>query len=386
MFARLPRSAAAALFSNTGWTIMPAPNAGFMMASRLSSSKKKTRWKNRPQAMTTLIAVDAMGGDFAPLEVVKGTCLAAKEYPSCTFALVGDEPQLQAELERQQASLANVVVQHAPDAIAMDEHPATAVRRKRKSSLVIAGQMVKSGEAQATFSAGNTGAAMAVAMLDIGRVSGIDRPAIAATLPTRLGQTLMLDAGANVDSSPQNLLQWALLGSLYAEKVLGKASPKVGLLNIGGEAGKGNELTKAVYPILQDSQLNFVGNVEGKDVFEHAADVVVCDGFAGNILLKSGEGVAEFIVSLLRKELGEASYSEETRTLFKPLLGKLLQRIDYAETGGAPLLGINGVSIIGHGRSHAKAIASGLRAALTVAQSGYVEAVRQALPALGSRQ
>lgn len=227
---------------------------------------------------------------------------------------------------------------------------------------------------------------MAVAMLDIGRVSGIDRPAIAATLPTRLGQTLMLDAGANVDSSPQNLLQWALLGSLYAEKVLGKASPKVGLLNIGGEAGKGNELTKAVYPILQDSQLNFVGNVEGKDVFEHAADVVVCDGFAGNILLKSGEGVAEFIVSLLRKELGEASYSEETRTLFKPLLGKLLQRIDYAETGGAPLLGINGVSIIGHGRSHAKAIASGLRAALTVAQSGYVEAVRQALPALGSRQ
>ncbi len=221
-------------------------------------------------------------------------------------------------------------------------------------------------------------------MLDIGRVPGIDRPAIAATLPTQQGQTLMLDAGANVDSSPQNLVQWALLGSLYAEKVLDKASPKVGLLNIGGEAGKGNELTKTVYPLLQESGLNFIGNVEGKDVFEHAADVVVCDGFAGNILLKSGEGVAEFIVALLRAELGGEAYSNETRSLFKPILGKLLQRIDYAETGGAPLLGINGVSLIGHGRSHAKAVASGIRAARTIAQSGYVEAVRKALPVLGT--
>ncbi len=336
--------------------------------------------------MTTLIAVDAMGGDFAPFEVVKGALIVAEENPDCTFALVGDEALLHAELERQSTSLVNVVIRHAPDAIAMDEHPATAVRKKRKSSLVIAGQMVRSGEAQATFSAGNTGAAMAVAMLDIGRVPGIDRPAIAATLPTQHGQTLMLDAGANVDSSPQNLLQWALLGSMYAEKVLGKSSPKVGLLNIGGEAGKGNELTKSVYPLLQASSLNFVGNVEGKDVFEHAADVVVCDGFAGNVLLKSGEGVAEFIVSLLRKELGEGSYSEETRALFKPLLSKLLLRIDYAETGGAPLLGINGVSIIGHGRSHAKAIASGLRGAHAVTQSGYVEAIRQTLPVLGSHE
>lgn len=334
--------------------------------------------------MTTLIAVDAMGGDFAPLEVVKGTLTVAKEYADCIFALVGDEALLHAELERQDANFANVEIRHALEAIAMDEHPASAIRKKRRSSLVIAGQMVKSGEAQATFSAGNTGAAMAVAMLDIGRVPGIDRPAIAATLPTQQGQTLMLDAGANVDSSPQNLLQWALLGSLYAEKVLGKTSPKVGLLNIGGEPGKGNELTKAVYPLLQESSLNFVGNVEGKDVFEHAADVVVCDGFAGNILLKSGEGVAEFIISLLRKELGEASYPEETQALFKPILSKLLKRIDYAETGGAPLLGINGVSLIGHGRSHAKAIASGLRAARTIAQSGYVEAIRQALPVLGS--
>lgn len=330
--------------------------------------------------MTTLIAMDAMGGDFAPLEVVKGTLIAAGEYADCIFVLVGDEALLQAELERQSASVTNVVIRHAPEAIEMGEHPATAIRKKRKSSLVIAGQMVKSGEAQATFSAGNTGAAMAVAMLDIGRVPGIDRPAIAATLPTQQGQTLMLDAGANVDSSPQNLVQWAMLGSLYAEKVLGKAAPKVGLLNIGGEAGKGNELTKAVYPMLQESSLNFVGNVEGKDVFENAADVVVCDGFAGNILLKTGEGVAEFIVSLLRKELGDASYSEETRALFKPLMGSLLKRIDYAEAGGAPLLGINGVSIIGHGRSDAKAIAGGLRSARSLAQSGYVEAIRQALP------
>ncbi len=334
--------------------------------------------------MTTLIAVDAMGGDFAPIEVVKGTLLVAEEDADCTFALVGDEDLLRAELERQASHYANVVIRHAPEAVAMGDHPASAIRKKRASSLVIAGQMVRSGEAQATFSAGNTGAAMAVAMLDIGRVPGIDRPAIAATLPTQQGQTLMLDAGANVDSSPQNLVQWALLGSLYAEKVLDKASPKVGLLNIGGEAGKGNELTKTVYPLLQESGLNFIGNVEGKDVFEHAADVVVCDGFAGNILLKSGEGVAEFIVALLRAELGGEAYSNETRSLFKPILGKLLQRIDYAETGGAPLLGINGVSLIGHGRSHAKAVASGIRAARTIAQSGYVEAVRKALPVLGT--
>lgn len=335
--------------------------------------------------MTTLIAVDAMGGDFAPFEIVKGTLIVAGENTDCTFALVGDEDLLQAEMQRQGANFANVMIRHAPEAIEMGEHPASAIRKKRKSSLVIAGQMVKSGEAQATFSAGNTGAAMAVAMLEIGRIPGIDRPAIAATLPTQHGQTLMLDAGANVDSSPQNLLQWALLGSLYAEKVLGKASPKVGLLNIGGEPGKGNELTKAVYPLLQESPLNFVGNVEGKDVFEHVADVVVCDGFAGNILLKSGEGVAEFIVSLLSQELGGASYSEETRSLFKPMLGKLLQRIDYAESGGGLLLGINGVSLIGHGRSHAKAIANVLRAAKIIAQSGYVEAIRQSLSTSGSR-
>lgn len=334
--------------------------------------------------MTTLIAIDAMGGDFAPLEVVKGAYLVAAEAPDCTFALVGDDAILRKEMQRQGASPANVVVRHAPDAIAMDEHPAVAVRKKRKSSLVIAGQMVKSGEAQATFSAGNTGAAMAVAMLDIGRVPGIDRPAIAATLPSQQGHVLMLDAGANVDSSPQNLVQWALLGSLYAKKVFGKTSPKVGLLNIGGEEGKGNELTKAVYPLLQGSSLNFVGNVEGKDVFEHAADVVVCDGFAGNILLKSGEGVAEFIVSLLRKEISGASLAMEMQALFKPILGNLLKRIDYAEAGGAPLLGINGVSIIGHGRSDARAIAGGLRSARTLAQSGYVEAIRQALAALGS--
>ncbi len=336
--------------------------------------------------MTTLIAVDAMGGDFAPFEIVKGALIVAEEDTDCTFALVGDETLLQAELERHPARFANVTIRHAPDQIEMGEHPASAIRKKRRSSLVIAGQMVKSGEAQATFSAGNTGAAMAVAMLEIGRIPGIDRPAIATILPTQHGQTLMLDAGANVDSSPQNLLQWAILGSLYAEKVLGKASPKVGLLNIGGEAGKGNELTKAVYPLLQESTLNFVGNVEGKDVFEHAADVVVCDGFAGNILLKSGEGVAEFIVSLLRQELGGSSYSDETRALFKPVLGKLLQRIDYAETGGGLLLGINGVSLIGHGRSHAKAIANALRAAKTMAQSGYVDALRQAIPVPGTPQ
>lgn len=334
--------------------------------------------------MTITIAVDAMGGDYAPTEVVKGALLVAREDVDTVLVLVGDEALVRAECDAQGGLPANIRLQHAPETIAMDEHPAQVIRKKRHSSLVLAGQMVKSGEAQATFSAGNTGAAMAIATLDIGRTPGVDRPAIATTLPTRSGLILLLDAGANVDCSPQNLLQWAMLGSLYAEKVQHVSSPKVGLLNIGGEAGKGNELTKAAYPLLQSGNLNFVGNVEGKDVFEHAADVVVCDGFAGNILLKAGEGVAELILWLLQQEIAASPQPSETMGLMKPMLGRLMQRIDYAEIGGAPLLGINGVSFIGHGRSHAKAIASGIRAARDAARSGYVQAIRDALPRLES--
>ncbi len=325
------------------------------------------------------IAVDAMGGDHAPGEVVRGALAVAREDAGTEIILVGDETSVQAELAAQGATPANVRVHPAGESIGMGDHPTQAVRRKRDSSLVLAGRMVKTGEASATFSAGNTGAAMAIATLDIGRLPGIERPAIATTLPTLKGRAILLDAGANVDCSPQNLLQWALLGTVYAEKVLKRNQPTLGLLNIGGEPGKGNELTKAAYSLLETSGLNFVGNVEGKDVFEGAADVIVCDGFAGNILLKSGEGVAELIVAILQREIAADAHIADSLDAFAPVFKRLMQRIDYSETGGAPLLGIEGVSIIGHGRSQAKAIASGIRAAREAAASGYVAATRVAL-------
>ncbi|MDQ2686295.1 MAG: phosphate acyltransferase PlsX [Armatimonadota bacterium] len=327
------------------------------------------------------IAVDAMGGDHAPGEIVRGALEVAREDAATDVILVGDQAAVQSELDSQGSVPGNVRVHPAGESIGMGEHPTQAVRRKRDSSLVLAGKMVKTGEADATFSAGNTGAAMAIATLDIGRLPGIERPAIATTLPTLKGRAILLDAGANVDCSPQHLLQWALLGAVYAEKVLKRTAPTVGLLNIGSEPGKGNELTKAAFTLLQSASLNFVGNVEGKDVFEGAADVIVCDGFAGNILLKSGEGVAELIVAILQRELAADAHIAESMDVFAPIFKRLMQRIDYSETGGAPLLGIEGVSIIGHGRSRAKAIANGIRAAREAAASGYVAATREALSA-----
>lgn len=328
------------------------------------------------------IAVDAMGGDHAPSEVVKGAVVLAREDASLHVVLVGDRSAVEAALSAEGGTPSNVEVRHAGERIEMGEHPTQALRRKRDSSLVICGRMVKAGEADATFSAGNTGAAMAIATLDIGRIAGIDRPAIATTLPTLKGRALLLDAGANVDCSPQNLLQWAALGTVYAEKVLKRTEPTVGLLNIGGEPGKGNELTKAAYGLLQSSALRFHGNVEGKDVFEGAVDVVVCDGFAGNVLLKTGEGVAELIIAILQREIDADPHIQESMDVFAPVFKRLMQRIDYAETGGAPLLGIDGVSVIGHGRSRAKAIASGIRAARDGAESDFVAATRESLRAL----
>ena len=325
------------------------------------------------------IAVDAMGGDFAPAEVVRGALLVAQEDAATEIVLLGDEAAVRAELACHGDCPPNLTVRHAPETIGMGEHPVQALRRKRQSSLVLAGGMVKSGEADATFSAGNTGAAMAVATIDIGRVPGVDRPAIGATMPTLQGRCLLLDAGANVDCVPENLRQFALLGAVYAERVWGVVAPRIGLLNIGGEAGKGNELTKEAHGLLRAGFPGFVGNVEGRDIFDHAADVVVCDGFAGNIVLKTGEGTAEFIVALMQREMAADPELAAAHEHVMSLLGRLQGRIDYAEYGGAPLLGINGVSIIGHGRSHARAVASGIRAARAAAASGYVAAVRGAL-------
>jgi glycerol-3-phosphate acyltransferase PlsX len=326
------------------------------------------------------IAVDAMGGDYAPAAVIQGALQVARSAAEVQIVLVGDEAAVQAVLDTHENVPDGVTVRHASQAVAMGEHPVQATRRKRDSSLVVAGMMVKNGEADATFSAGNTGAAMAIATLDIGRIPGIERPAIGTSIPTIQGQALLLDAGANVDCSPRNLLQFALLGAIYAERVLKVMNPKIGLLNIGAEEGKGNDLTKEVHQLLKATPLNFRGNVEGKDVFEHAVDVVVCDGFAGNVLLKSGEGMAEMVFDLLQREVDADPLVADSRDVINQIFRRVTQRVHYSEFGAAPLLGANGASFIGHGRSDAKAIAGGLRTVITAAGSGYVQAIREALP------
>ena len=331
--------------------------------------------------MPLKIAVDAMGGDYAPTEVVKGALAVARERPELEIALVGREAAISDCLSTLGEVPGSVTIKPAEQAIEMGEHPVQATRRKRGSSLVVSGLMVKSGEADATFSAGSTGAAMAIATLDIGRIPGIERPALASGIPTIQGRALLLDAGANVDCSTRNLRQFALLGTIYAERVLGVSNPKLGLLNIGSEEGKGNELAKEAHQLLRSTSLNFVGNVEGKDVFEHAVDVVVCDGFWGNILIKSGEGMAEMVFDLLHRMTEAEPNLAASQAVFDQVFRRLAQRIHYSEFGGATLLGVNGVSVIGHGRSDAKAIAGGIRAAADAAAGGYVQAIRDALPA-----
>ncbi|MFZ5590653.1 MAG: phosphate acyltransferase PlsX [Bacillota bacterium] len=322
------------------------------------------------------IAVDAMGGDFAPSETVRGALLAARQ-DGLRPILVGDEEKIYAELEGPDRSLVEVV--HAPEVIGMDESPAVAVRRKKNSSIVRAVQLVREGRAAAMVSAGNTGAVMAAGLLGLGRIKGIDRPAIASVLPTRRGKVVLLDAGANVDCEPHHLLQFALMGYLYARDVLGVSDPRVGLLNIGEEECKGNSLTQAAFSLLKESGLNFVGNVEGRDIFPGQADVVVCDGFVGNVVLKTSEGLAMTLLGMLKDALGVSWLSRLGALLSLPALQDLRRRLDYAEYGGAPLLGVNGAVVIGHGSSDARAIRNALRFAASAAQSRLVEKIAGSL-------
>ena len=319
------------------------------------------------------IAVDAMGGDYAPVEIVKGAVEAADNH-GIQVIMVGDRAVIERELANVPTSVAkNVEVKHASEVVEMDEHPANAIRRKQDSSIVVAANLVSSGEAQAMVSAGNTGAAMAVATIKLGRIRGIDRPAIGAIIPTLNGKAVMLDGGAQVDCSVENLLQFAVMGSEYAEHVLKLPNPKIGLLSIGEEPSKGNELTKAANARLAQSRLNFIGNVEGKDIFRGAADVIVCDGFAGNIVLKVAEGTAEMMLATLKKEIGRSIACRMGVLLLSPALRRAKQKLDYAEYGGAPLLGVNGVCIISHGRSDARAVRNAIRAAADAVENDVVK-------------
>jgi len=315
------------------------------------------------------IAVDAMGGDNAPQAVVAGAVLAAKEYGIGSI-LVGIEQIVQQELNKySHANALPIEVQNATEVVDMLDSPATVFRRKKKSSIRVANELVKNGEAVAVISAGHTGAAMATSLFVLGPLEGIERPAIATFMPTIKGTSIVLDVGANVDCKPNHLLQFAIMGEVFAKYLLKNPNPRVGLLSIGEEKTKGNELTKEAFKLMTETSLNFIGNVEGRDVMAGKADVVVCDGFIGNVMLKISEAVAETIGTIIRENIGDNLIRKLGYFMMKPAFRSMKRRIDYAEYGGAPLLGINGISIISHGRSSDRAIRNAIRVAAELAKS-----------------
>ncbi|MHB1458262.1 MAG: phosphate acyltransferase PlsX [Armatimonadota bacterium] len=324
------------------------------------------------------IAVDAMGGDHAPFEIVKGAVEASSQF-DIPVILVGDKSHIEAELSKYPGKTSGIEVFHASEIVQMDEHPANAIRKKPDSSIVVCANLVKSGRAQAMISAGNTGAAMAVATLKLGRIKGIDRPAIGSLMPHSKGVCVMLDAGANVDCNVENMLQFALMGNAYAQRIFKQDKPRVGLLSIGEEPSKGNELTKSTNARLTKTDLNFIGNVEGKEMFRGAVDVVVCDGFDGNLVLKATEGIAEFFVTTLSTEIDKSMVSRIGALLIRPAFKRVMDRLDYAEYGGAPLLGVNGICIIGHGRSDSRAIRNAIRAAADAVENDVVGCIKESM-------
>ena len=308
------------------------------------------------------IAIDAMGGDNAPKAVVEGCINAANEY-EIEIYLVGKETEINKHLKEEEPSKGRIHIVNADEIITGEDLPVQAIKRKKESSMVIGLKMVKEGKCDAFLSAGNTGAFMAGSLLKVGRIKGIDRPVLAPLLPTEKGVCMLIDAGANMDCKPKNLLQFAIMGSIYMEKVEGILSPKVGLLNVGTEENKGNDLTKQSYSMLKSSNLNFIGNVEARDIFTGICDVIVCDGFAGNIVLKNTEGLASTIMSLLKEELMKTTRSKLGALLLKNSFKNFKKRFDYKEYGGAPFLGINGIMIKAHGSSDGKAIFNAIRQA-----------------------
>ncbi len=323
-----------------------------------------------------------MGGDHAPDVVVAGAVAAGRDL-GVEVVLVGPRARVEAELARHRPVPEGIRVVDAPEVIEMHESPAMAVRRKKRASIVVAIEQVRDGLADAVVSAGHTGATMGAALLRLGRIPGVDRPAIAAVLPTVAAHPVVfLDVGANVDCRPHHLLQFALMGAVYAQQVLGVGLPHVGILSNGAEEGKGSELTLRTTVLLRESGLNFIGNVEARDVFSGVADVVVCDGFVGNVALKFGEGLAVAIRDIVKSEF-RGIRGRLFLVFLAPLAGKmrrLYRRIDYREYGGAPLLGIEGVCIIAHGSSNARAIRNAIRAASEAVRHGFVEEIRVQMP------
>ncbi|MBP1930748.1 phosphate acyltransferase PlsX [Ammoniphilus resinae] len=318
------------------------------------------------------IAVDAMGGDHAPGAIVEGALQAAGAFADVHLILVGDEKQIRHHIVGDCPD--NIEIIHTTEVIESDEkEPAKAIRRKRDSSMVIALELVHEQKADAVISAGNTGAFMAGGVFITKRIEGIERPALSPIIPSIAGKgTLVLDVGANMDAKPENLLQYAMMGTVYARKVMGVESPRVGLLNVGTEEKKGNELTKEAFVLLEDKLPNFIGNVEARDIPFSVCDVVVCDGFSGNILLKSYEGMAAAIFQVLKQEFTSSVTTKFGALLLKPGFRRLKQKMDYAEYGGTPLLGLQSPCIKAHGSSNAYAIKNAIGQALRFVQSDVI--------------
>lgn len=359
------------------------------------------------------IAIDAMGGDLAPGATVGGAYRAASE-DGVSVLLVGDRDRIRRELDalidggpedlelqdRDRGASAEasggerpagdpadrIEIVHAPEVVGMDEPATTPIRKKPRSSLRVCAELVKEGRARAMVTAGNTGAAMIAAKMVMGTLPGVDRPALAAVMPNAVGRTVLLDVGANVDAKPAYLRQFAVMGHFYAQEVLGIRSPKIGLMSIGEEEGKGSDLTREVYKVLETTGLNFVGNVEGRDVFSGAVDVIVSDGFVGNVVLKSAEALADLMNHMLKQELARSSRTRMGYVLAKPGFDRFRRRVDYREYGAAPLLGVQGGCFIGHGRSGPKAVRSALRRAREFVEADLDRKIREKLVELHDQE
>jgi len=323
------------------------------------------------------VALDAMGGDFAPAVTIEGAVETVNETTDVEIVLVGDEPSIAKELSGKKYPPNRLQIKHASQIVGMDEPALAAVRKKKDSSIRRAVELAKNQEADAVVSAGHSGVAMAMALFMFGASEGVHRPAIATIMPTLKGPFVLLDAGANVDCDPENLLQFALMGDAYCRTMFGNPDPKIALLSIGEEDTKGNMLTKESFKLLKDSPVRFIGNIEGKDIFMGAADVVVCDGFIGNIVLKTSEGLAEVIMKMLKREIADVTTGRVGYLLMKPALRNFRKKTDYAEYGGAPLLGINGTCIISHGRSSAKAIKNAIKVAAEFSRKRVYEIITE---------
>jgi glycerol-3-phosphate acyltransferase PlsX len=327
------------------------------------------------------IAVDAMGGDFAPAQIVDGA-LAATRHFDLGVLLVGAREAIERELApRIDVEPGRVRIVEAPDVITMDEAPSAALRRKPGSSIRIAAEAVARGDAAALFSAGHTGATVMAAHGAFGLLRGVDRPALAASVPTRTRPAVLLDVGASVECRPPHLLQFALMGGVFARVVLDVESPRIGLLSIGEEASKGNELTREAHRLLKTAPVSFIGNVEARRVFSGDADVIVCDGFTGNVALKISEGLVEMVEFALQEELSGTFAMRVGSLLTQRAQRHFRRRVDYSEYGGAPLLGVNGIAIVGHGRSSAKAVRNAIALAYRFAAGHFIERVQQEIAA-----